>query len=68
MTITENGPVYGGTRGGKVVRQPVGPGASEKEIVIIHGKLWDEVAESCVALDDAVRDFLNRVPQFLDQI
>jgi hypothetical protein len=64
MTLTDDGPAYGG----KVIRQPGGPHGAEKEIVIIDGKLWDEVAGSCVALDDAVRQFLNRVPQFLDQV
>jgi hypothetical protein len=44
------------------------PGGTEKEIVIINGKLWDEFAESCVALDDAVSQFLTRVPSFLDQV
>jgi hypothetical protein len=68
MALTENGPVYGGSRGGKVVRKPGGSGGAEKDIVIIDGKLWDEVAGSCVALDDAVRQFLNRVPTFLDQV
>jgi hypothetical protein len=68
MALTENGPVYGGSQGGKVVRQPGGPNGSEKDIVIIDGKLWDDTAGSCVALDAAVRQFLNRVPQFLDQV
>jgi hypothetical protein len=68
MTMTESGPVYGGSRGGKVVRQPGGPGGTEKDIVIIDGKLWDEFAGSCVALDDAVRQCLTWIPGFLDQI
>jgi hypothetical protein len=68
MTITENGPVYGGSRGGKVVRQPGGPTGTENDIVIVDGKLWDEFAGSCVALDDALRQFLNRIPRFLDHV
>jgi hypothetical protein len=67
VTLDENGPHYGGSRGGKVVRQPGGAGGSEKDIVIINGQLWDEFARSCVTLDDAVRQYLNRVPGFLDQ-
>jgi hypothetical protein len=68
LTLTENGPVYGEGNGGKVVRHPGGAAGTENEIVIIDGKVWDEFGESCVALDDAVRQFLNRVPRFLDKI
>jgi hypothetical protein len=64
----DNGPVYGGARGGRVVRQPGGARGNERDIVIINGKLFDEYAGVCVALDDAVQDFLSRVPQFLDEL
>jgi hypothetical protein len=68
LKLTPDGPVYGGSGGGAVVRQPGGSGGSEKDIVIIDGKLWDDVTDSCVALDEALRQFLNRVPGFLDEV
>ena len=64
VMLTPQGPKYNTTGSGKIDRNP---GVTEKEIWKFNEKLWDEFKKDWVDIENALVEFIGKVPDFLKE-